>query len=226
MKSGNTIKSVLFDLDGTLLDTEPDFVFAINQLLKNHHKAELIPGALRTAVAYGSAEMLKCAFDITEADSQFAELRKQLLTLYHDNIARFTKPFEGINEVLTSLSERKLQWGIVTNKPGWLTTPLLKQITFSPAPACVVSGDTLANRKPHPEPLLHACNLLNCAPNECIYIGDTDIDILAANNADIPILIAEYGYLALSQQNKAHHKVAAYIKQPIEIIQWLDKSEQ
>jgi phosphoglycolate phosphatase len=217
------IKSVLFDLDGTLLDTEPDFIFAINQLLKNHQKAELIPGDLRTAVAYGSAEMIKCAFNITEDNSEFVTLREQLLSLYHENIARFTKPFDGISDVLNSLTERKLQWGIVTNKPGWLTTSLLKQISLSPAPACVISGDTLTNRKPHPEPLLHACNLLQSAPNECLYIGDTDIDILAANNADIPVLVAEYGYLALSQQNANHYKVAAFIKQPTEIIQWLDK---
>lgn len=215
-----TIKAVLFDLDGTLLDTAPDFAFALNQLLAAQHKAAIDIETLRPSVAYGTAAMLKFAFDMTEEHPEFNQLREQFLQLYFDNIAQFTMPFPGIIEIIELLNERNIIWGIVTNKPAWLTHALLSQITLPQIPHCVISGDTLPLRKPDPAPLLYACKQLNLAPEDCIYVGDAEIDVQAAKNAAMPILVAEYGYMGLDPNIKTW-LADGYIQHPLDIQNWL-----
>jgi 2-phosphoglycolate phosphatase len=224
-----TIKVVLFDLDGTLLDTAPDLAFAINKLLEMKGRPALPFSIIRPLAGHGGRGLVKLGFNITEDDPQFADLWQGFLALYREHICQHTCLFPGLDIVLNYLTENKLTWGIVTNKPGWLTEPLLQQLK-SLEPACVVSGDTLPKRKPDPEPLLHACQLLNVQPSDCVYIGDSERDIQAAKSAGMPSLLAHWGYLADTDPFEAW-QADGIIRNPKEIIDWLittarDKSHE
>ena len=124
---------------------------------------------------------------------------------------------------MDSLSERGLKFGIVTNKPGWLTEPLLEQLDLRGRFACVVSGDTVAERKPHPLPLLHAAQLAGVTARECIYVGDAERDVQAAHAAEMPALVANYGYL-LPGEDSAGWAGDGYLQQPLDLLDWLEAS--
>jgi len=215
-----TSKTILFDLDATLLDTAPDFVYALNSLLSTRGLPPLPPAAIRTSVSYGSVALIELAFKLTQKDKQFQPLREELLDIYSKNLTRFTRPFIGIEEVLSHISERNMDWAIVTSKPAWLTIPLLEHIKLLPPPAMVVSGDTLAHTKPHPAPLLHVCKKLGVDVRDCIFVGDSEDDVKAGKKAGMLTIIAEYGY----SKNSIHAqswKADAYIKSPIDLLEWI-----
>lgn len=188
------IRGVLFDLDGTLIDTAPDMVDSLNQL-RGQESLEPLPYALaRTQVSHGSTGLVRLAFP--DADPvRFEQLRERFLALYNERVARDTKLFDGAVEVMEQLESSNRPWGIVTNKPTFLTTPLLEAIGIGLRAGCVVAGDTLPQRKPHPAPLLHAADLLGVPAQECLYVGDAERDIQAARAAQMPVLLASYGYL-------------------------------
>jgi phosphoglycolate phosphatase len=190
------IKAVLFDLDGTLLDTAPDLGFALNQLLIAHGRAALPHAIIRQTASHGARGLIKLGFDVSEGDAQFSGLIKNFLALYQQHLCDKTQLFSGMQWVLDYLTANHLPWGIVTNKPAYLTEPLLQRLNLLNKAACVISGDTLNKRKPDPEPLLHASDLLAIAPRHCVYIGDAERDIQAGNSADMHTLIARYGYIA------------------------------
>lgn len=215
-----TLKAVLFDLDGTLLDTAPDLAYALNSLLISQQRQPLPFAQIRAVASHGSKGLLKLGFNITEAAAEFDTLKTQLLTIYHQNIARQTRVFNGINQVLTCLKEQALPWGIVTNKPAWLTEPLLQAISFDTAPACIVSGDTVSRAKPFPDSLLYACNLIDCAADECLYIGDAERDIQAGKNAGMQTLVALYGYLA-ADDKPLQWQANGTVETPEEIVEWI-----
>ena len=154
---------VLFDLDGTLLDTAPDLTAALNRLRRERGDPELSPAAIRPTVSHGSPGMLKLGFGLEPDDARYAELNQRFLALYREAIAVQTALFPGMAEVLTHLEAVGIPWGVVTNKPGWLTEPLLKALALWARAACVVSGDTLDKRKPDPEPLWYACERVGVA---------------------------------------------------------------
>lgn len=193
--SATPLKCVLFDLDGTLLDTAPDLAFALNTLLQQKKLLPLALETIRPHASHGGKALLKLGFSIDDTHADYAELSKTLLTIYRENICIGTQLFPGMQEVLDYLLLKKIHWGVVTNKPAWLTEPLLKQLNLFEQAACVISGDTLTKRKPDPAPLLHACEIMGCAPSETIYFGDAERDIQAAKNAGIKVYIAKYGYL-------------------------------
>lgn len=192
------LKAALFDLDGTLLDTAPDLAFALNSLLKDNHRPILPFEVIRPHVGRGGKSLVKLGFEIDENHPEFYALWQNLLTLYSEHICDQTKIFPGIEQVLNYLAKKDLPWGIVTNKPGWLTELLLKKIGLFNQTNCIVSGDTLAKRKPDPEPLWYACKLLQCAAFESIYIGDAECDIQAAKRAGMATVAALYGYIGES----------------------------
>lgn len=192
-------RAILFDLDGTLLDTAPDLAGALNRLRLTRGLAPLPFSAIRPFVSHGSFALTRLGFDLVETDPQFEPLRLRLLDEYHAQIADHTLPFDGIPETLAWLQARDLRWGIVTNKPGWLTIPLLKKVGLEP-PGCVVSGDTLAICKPHPAPLLHASGCLGVTPSACYYVGDAERDVEAGRRAGMQTLIALYGYLGTADR--------------------------
>ncbi len=189
------IDSILFDLDGTLADTAPDLVNALNAIRLTHNLPELPLEIIRPSVSLGGNAMIKLAFDLEEGDSDFDKIRYQFLNHYLENIAQETQLFDGMEELLLSLENDNKTWGIVTNKSSWLTDPLIEALSLEKRAACVVSGDTTQHRKPHPAPILHACNLIQSDPAATIYIGDAQRDIEAGRRAGTKTLIALYGYI-------------------------------
>ena len=189
------IRAILFDLDGTLLDTAPDLAAALNRVRAAHHLPALAYSVIRPLASHGSFALTRLGFALDDAHPDFEPRRRQLLDEYHAHIADETRPFAGLTEILTALAARGLRWGIVTNKPGWLTTPLLAAVSLGATPGCVVSGDTLTARKPDPAPLRYAAAQLGCAPRECVYIGDAARDVEAGQRAGMATVIARYGYL-------------------------------
>jgi N-acetyl-D-muramate 6-phosphate phosphatase len=212
-------RAVLFDLDGTLLDTAPDMIVALNQLLTEQHRAPLPYALARTQVSHGSTGLMKLAFPDLQGD-QFERLRQNFLDLYSARLAVDTRLFEGCAAVLDTLAQRAIAWGVVTNKPAFLTNPLLATLGLTPRAGCVVSGDTLPERKPHPAPLLHAARLLSLPPEKCIYVGDAERDVQSARAAGMPVLLAMYGYLGPDDRPDAWQP-DAQIQSPLEILAWL-----
>lgn len=188
------VRGVLFDLDGTLIDTAPDMIDSLNHLRREESLPPLPYALARTQVSHGSLGLVRLAFPETDP-VRFELLRERFLALYNDRVARDTRFFDGAVEVLDALEATHRPWGIVTNKPTFLTTPLLQAIGIGLRAGCVVCGDTLTQRKPHPAPLLHAADLLRIPATACLYIGDAERDIQAARAAQMPVLLASYGYL-------------------------------
>jgi N-acetyl-D-muramate 6-phosphate phosphatase len=216
----STLRAVLFDLDGTLLDTAPDLINATNTVLVEQGREPLPYAVVRTQVSHGSSGLIRLAFpDLSGAPLE--ELRLRLLELYSKHLAVGTKLFDGCQSVLDTLAARGLAWGIVTNKPGFLTTPLLATLGLDRVAGCVVSGDTLPQRKPHPAPLLLAASQLSIPPEQCLYVGDAERDVQASRAAGMPVLVALYGYLG-PNDDPLGWQADAQIDAPTQIIDWLD----
>jgi 2-phosphoglycolate phosphatase len=218
------IQTVLFDLDGTLLDTAPDLAAALNKVLAENRREPLPFETIRPAVSHGGIAIIRRGFGLEASDPVIEPLRQRLLELYRANISTHTRPFPGMAEVLDTLEARGLNWGVVTNKPGWLTQPLLSDLGLLQRAACVVSGDTLAQRKPDPAPMLHACTLAGSEPQRCVYVGDAQRDVEAGNNAGMYTLVALFGYF---QDNDRPHEwqADALINTPAGLLEWLDATE-
>lgn len=214
-------RTILFDLDGTLLDTAPDLADALNTVLVENQRSPLPLDDIRPAVSHGGVALVRLGFNMESNNPAFENLRERLLEVYRENISRRTRPFPGISELLGSIEQRGLNWGIVTNKPGWLTEPLLQDLELFNRAACVVSGDTLDEHKPHPAPMLHASRLANSRPEQCVYIGDAKRDIEAGNNAGMQTLVALFGYL--QEEDEPHTWNAnSMIEQPQDLLGWMD----
>lgn len=190
------ITTVLFDLDGTLLDTAPDFAFAVNQLRNEQGKSSLELSGIRPHVSHGIAGLLRYAFDTTPQDAQYQTMLETLLQYYSQVNGQFTTYFPGMEDLLTYLESQSMRWGVVTNKHAWLTNPLMEAKLLHTRSACTVSGDTTPFSKPHPAPLLHACKMLQVKPHHCLYIGDAQRDILAGRAAGMRTAAALFGYLS------------------------------
>ena len=212
---------VLFDLDGTLLDTAPDLAVALNRLRREHGVSELPPAAIRPTVSHGSPGMLKLGFGLEPDDARYEALNQRFLALYREAIAVQTGLFPGMAEVLARLETAGIPWGVVTNKPGWLTEPLLKALDLWARAACVVSGDTLAKRKPDPEPLWYACERVGIAPARSLYVGDAERDVQAGNRAGMTTLIAGFGYLG-AEDRPEDWGAAGWLERPADLLGWLE----
>lgn len=217
-----TLRALLFDLDGTLIDTAPDMGAAVNELRVERGLEALPADRLRPWVSHGSPGLLKIAFGVERDAADYAELRDRFLTLYEARLSRETKLFDGMQDVLDALYANGITWGIVTNKPAWLTDPLLADLAISPAPRCAVSGDTTAHHKPHPEPILHACGLLGIDPADALYVGDAERDVQAARAAGMPVLAAAYGYLG-EDEDPARWQPDGIIHAPAELLDWITR---
>ncbi|MDS4042056.1 MAG: HAD-IA family hydrolase [Candidatus Competibacter sp.] len=212
---------VLFDLDGTLLDTAPDLAAAINQLRRERGVPDLPFELIRPTVSQGSPGMLKAGFGLEPEDPLYAELNRRFLELYRAAIAVETALFPGMTEVLAYLETHAIRWGVVTNKPGWLTEPLMKALNLWSRAACVVSGDTLSKRKPDPEPLWYACERAGATPARSVYVGDAERDVRAGNQAGMITLVAGFGYLS-AEDRPEEWGAAGVLDQPADLLGWLD----
>ena len=215
------IKCVLLDLDGTLVDTAPDMAFALNQTLSRHDREPLPQAMIRSSVSLGGAALVKLAFHMAESDPDFTRIRDEFLTIYRANLCRHSRLFPGMEQVLARLERSSMPWGIVTNKPAWLTNPLTQALQLDTRSACIVSGDTLAQRKPHPAPLLHACKLLRRSAQETVYVGDDRRDVQAGSSAGAATLVARYGYIGPNEDPQTWG-ADGYIDRPEEILSWIE----
>jgi len=219
------IRTVLFDLDGTLLDTAPDLATALNTVLKENHREPLAFETIRGAVSHGGVALIRLGFGLNEFHPDFEPLRQRLLTVYRNHISDQTRLFPGMAESLAQLEQDGLSWGVVTNKPAWLTEPLLKNLGLLERAACVVSGDTLPQRKPHPAPILHACKQTGSAPQQCVYVGDARRDIEAGRNACMHTLVALFGYFR--DEDRPHEWQADHLlERPQDLLGWLARANQ
>jgi phosphoglycolate phosphatase len=189
------IKAVLFDLDGTLLDTAPDFAFVVNTLLERRGRPPLPFAQLRQCVSDGARGMVLCAFGGSDSDPQFEPLRQELLALYRTHLADNTRLFPGMAEVLAHIEARALPWGIVTNKPSAYAAPLLRALQLDARCAALVCPDHVRHRKPHPEPLQLACRQIGRETSATVYIGDHRRDIEAGRNAGMRTIACAFGYV-------------------------------
>ncbi len=214
----NNISGVLFDLDGTLADTAPDLAYALNETLKLNNKAPLPFEKIRPVVSHGGIALIKLGFGFGPEEEKYESVRQQLLDIYLENIARETRLFPGVSELLATLENKHLPWGIVTNKPGWLTNPLMDKLNLSQRAACIVSGDTVSKNKPHPEPMYYACKQANIVPEKCIYVGDAERDIAAGRAAGMKTVAALFGYL-LENDNPSDWQADYTINHPLELLE-------
>jgi 2-phosphoglycolate phosphatase len=192
--------AILFDLDGTLLDTARDLGNALNHILKELGRPTVDYDVYRNIASDGAKGMLELGFGQDLKTLDFASLRQQFLDYYENNICVDTEYFVGIESLLLALNKNNVPWGIVTNKPEFLTLQLVTSFPLLQNCAVIISGDTLSERKPHPLPLLHAQEKLTMTSPNTWYVGDAERDIQAANAANMISVIAQYGYITDMQQ--------------------------
>lgn len=187
--------AVLFDLDGTLADTAPDLGGALNAMLRADGREPLPYAAIRPFVSWGALRLIQLAYGAELEPAHQQALRGRFLAAYEARLCRDSRLFGGIPEALSALDSAAIPWGIVTNKPGWLTEPLLGFLGLGDRAATVISGDTLPYAKPHPMPLLHAAREMGVAPANCVYVGDNVRDIEAGRAAGMYTIAAAWGYI-------------------------------
>jgi len=214
------IQTVLFDLDGTLLDTAPDLANALNAVLRLNKQPALPFEQIRPVVSHGGQALIELGFKLGPDHPEFEPLKKQLLAYYQAHIAEQTTLFPGMSEVLNSIEQQRINWGVVTNKPAWLTEPLMDALDLTRRASTIISGDTVDERKPHPAPLLYACKVVGNKPDSCLYIGDAERDIEAGLNAGMPTLVAMFGYL-MAEDKPETWGATALIEQPSDILDWI-----
>ncbi|MBI1886790.1 MAG: phosphoglycolate phosphatase [Nitrosomonadales bacterium] len=214
------IKAVLFDLDGTFADTAPDLAAALNHTRTARNLPPLPLETIRPQASHGSRGLLRLGFGIEPDAPDYDALRDIFLDYYERNICVHTRLFPGMAELVDELERRGIQWGIVTNKPLRYTDPLMQALGYASRAACLVSGDTCAQAKPHPAPLLHACELAGAAPAHCLYLGDDLRDMQAANAAGMPGIIANYGYIG-SDASVENWNARGSVNHPTELLGYL-----
>jgi len=185
---------VLFDLDGTLVDTAPDMVAVLQDLQRDHGQAAISYDVARMRVSNGALGLIRIAFPDAD-EEQRSDLHQQYLQRYTANVCRRSAVFPGLEALLDRLDAASRPWGIVTNKPARMTDPLLNKLGLAHRCACIVSGDTLKQRKPHPAPLLHACDLAGFDPKSTVYVGDAERDVEAGRRAGMATIAVSYGYV-------------------------------
>lgn len=215
-------KTLLFDLDGTLADTAPDLAEALNRTLREAGRAPLPFERIRPVVSHGGQALIRLGFGLEPGDAGFDALRERFLGHYEADLATRTRLFPGMPELLAAIAGRGMNWGVVTNKPAWLTDPLMAALGLAGEAAVVVSGDTLEVRKPHPAPMLYAAREAGSLPEQCIFMGDAERDIEAGRNAGMKTLVALFGYLGEDDDPTAWG-ADGMVASPADTLAWLDQ---
>lgn len=215
------IRCVLFDLDGTLIDSAPDLALAADEMRVRRGLPSLAVEHYRSSAGSGARGMLGIAFGVTPQDPEFDPLKEEFLSNYERRMTRLTAPFADIDRLLSALQQRGLHWGIVTNKSQRFTTPLTASITLLASASAVVSGDTTPHAKPHPAPLQEAMRRIGVEPRHCLYVGDDERDMLAGRAARVGTVAARYGYLGPGVDAAAWPADAA-IDAPLQLLNLLD----
>ena len=208
----------LFDLDGTLVDTAPDMAGALNRLRVENNLPALPYALIRPWVSHGAGALVRLGFGTDTQAERLDTLKQRYLAIYAANLCVDSTLFPGMADVLKALSSQGRAWGVVTNKPAFLTEPLLAGLGL--ATPCIVSGDTLPVNKPDPAPVRHACALLGLSVEECVMIGDHKRDIDAARAAGSPSIAAAFGYIQ-SDDNPHDWGADAVVHHADELHQWI-----
>ncbi|MEF3192987.1 MAG: phosphoglycolate phosphatase [Halothiobacillaceae bacterium] len=213
-------QAFLFDLDGTLVDTAPDMAGALNRLRAEHDLPELPYATIRPWVSHGAGALVKLGFGHDLEAERMEALRQRYLDIYAAQLCEDSALFPGMAEVLSALEAKGRAWGVVTNKPAFLTEPLLEGLGLRQRADCIVSGDTLPVRKPDPAPVRHACALLGLPEAACVMIGDAERDIVAARAAGCPSIAAAFGYL-LEDDDPHAWGADAVVRHARELLAWI-----
>lgn len=214
------LKAVLFDLDGTLLDTAPDFKTALNLLLAEESKQPLTEEQVKVMVSHGSADLIANAFHITAEDPEFEGLRARLLDFYLAHLSENTRYFAGLEASLEFMQQHALAYGIVTNKPLLYAKKILDDLKIEAD--CLICPDHVKTPKPDPEGLYMACEQLGCRPQESIFVGDHARDVIAGKAANMPTVAAAWGYIPAGESVEDWN--ADYlVKQPSELLNLLEE---
>lgn len=220
MQIFNDVQAVLFDLDGTLIDSAPDLGAAADKMRLDRGLPSLPSALYRPMAGAGARGMLHIAFGLSPQDPDFEAMREEFFANYERCMTHNTYAFDGVPALLASLEQRQLPWGVVTNKSQRFTNPLTQSMPLFASAGAVVSGDTTPHAKPHPAPLLEAAKRLGVDPRACIYVGDDERDIVAGRAAGMRTVAATYGYLG-SQLDTAAWQADAEIKSPLALLQLL-----
>ena len=212
------VAAVLFDLDGTLIDSAPDLGGAADQMRVKRGMPSLPMDAYRPMCGAGARGMLEVAFGITPEHADFEVMREEFFSNYQACMTQRTYAFDGVPELISALQARGLAWGVVTNKSKRFTDPLTAAMPLFATAGAIVSGDTTPHAKPHPAPLLEAAQQLGLAPELCLYVGDDERDIVAGHAAGMRTVAATYGYLG-SKTDVAAWNAHAQIKSPLALLQ-------
>ena len=216
------IRAVLFDLDGTLIDSAPDLGAAADKMRTDRGLPSLPDALYRPLAGAGARGMLKIAFSIAPEDANYAAMREEFFVNYENAMTVRTYAFEGVPQLLELLTQHHLAWGIVTNKMARFTDPLVAAMPLLAQAQAVVSGDTTAHAKPHPEPLFEASRRLGLPPQVCLYVGDDERDIVAGLAAGMGTVAATYGYLG-QQTDIARWNAHLHIDSPLKLLNYLNK---
>ncbi len=216
----NVVDAVLLDLDGTFADTAPDLGEALNHVRSLHGLPPLPLATLRPQASHGSPGLLKLGMNVSPDSDGYDEMRAAFLEHYEAHICDRTKLFPGMAALISEFEERDIPWGIVTNKPHRFTVPLMEKLGYASRAACLVSGDTCEEAKPHPAPLLHAASLIGVEPGRCLYLGDDLRDMQAANAAHMIGIIAGYGYLE-ENADTGTWQAAGSVQTPFALLRYL-----
>ncbi len=215
-----SIRAILFDLDGTLIDSAPDLGAAADQMRVARGLPSLPMADYRPFAGSGARGMLRVAFGMQPEDAEFPTMREEFFQNYERRMTQDTTVFDGVSDMLASIVARQLHWGVVTNKSKRFTEPLSRQMALFASAGALVSGDTTPHAKPHPEPLLEAARRIGVAPQDCVYVGDDERDIIAGKAAGMHTVAAVYGYLG-EKQSVAHWEADDVINSPHELLKRL-----
>lgn len=203
MRLSRPLRAVLFDLDGTLVDSAPDLAGATNEMLLARALPPLPLEQLRPMAGAGARGMMGLAFQVTPQDQRFEALKAEFFDRYEARLLRETRAFDGVEALLEGLESLGLGWGIVTNKSERFALPLTAGLGLARRAVAVIGGDTTPHAKPHPEPLYEAARRAGLAPEECIYVGDDHRDILAGRAAGMQTVAVSWGYLGRGEPIEA-----------------------
>jgi phosphoglycolate phosphatase len=214
------IRAVLFDLDGTLIDSAPDLGAAADKMRIDRGMSSLPYALYRPMAGAGARGMLKIAFDMTPEHADFMAMREEFFANYESAMTVRTYAFDGVSDLIAGLTTRGLPWGVVTNKMARFTDPLTQAMPLFASAAAIVSGDTTPHPKPHPEPMFEAARRLGLPPEVCLYVGDDERDIVAGRAAGMRTVAANYGYLG-EKNDISSWGADLKIDSPIELLQLL-----
>lgn len=214
------IAAVLFDLDGTLIDSAPDLGAAADQMRLDRGLSSLALESYRPMAGAGARGMLGVAFGISTDDPAYESMREEFFVNYENCMTQRTVVFHEVAELIRQIDRRQLLWGVVTNKSSRFTNPLTQAMPLFATARAIVSGDTTAYSKPHPAPLLEAARRLGVHPSQCLYVGDDERDVVAGNAAGMYTVAASYGYLG-NQADTQAWGAHAEINSPLALLQLL-----